>query len=84
VREYRVMRCRGARDGMTHGIEPAPLPRRSRLARDVAIVIAVKLLALVAIKLAWFSEPPTPPPSEVARTLFDSKDRGQARHEARE
>jgi hypothetical protein len=30
----------------------------SRLARDIALVVAVKVLALIIIKLAWFSDPP--------------------------
>ena len=33
---------------------------RSRLARDITIVVAVKVLALIIIKLAWFSDPPVP------------------------
>jgi len=66
------------------GYAPQRLRLRSHLLRAIAIVIAVKLLALVAIKLAWFSDPPAPPVSEVARALFDPKDQDQPRREARE
>ena len=40
---------------------------RRRLARDIAIVVAVKVLALIFIKLAWFSDPPAP---DVAESLL--------------
>ncbi|GMQ89962.1 MAG: hypothetical protein BMS9Abin10_0301 [Gammaproteobacteria bacterium] len=40
------------------GYAPRRFRLRSQLLRAIAIVIAVKQLALVAIKLAWFSTPP--------------------------
>jgi hypothetical protein len=64
---------------MTHRSETAPpashrTPRefcfKSRLLRGITVVLAVKLLVLIAIKLAWFSDPPTPEPPEVARALL--------------
>ena len=43
---------------------------RTRLARDIAIILTVKLVALVAIKLIWFSDTPTAPAAQVQETLF--------------
>jgi hypothetical protein len=44
--------------------------RRSSLARDLVIVVAIKLVALVAIKLTWFSDAPPNSTTIVAQTLF--------------
>lgn len=41
-----------------------------RLGRDIALIVAIKLVALVAIKLAWFSDPPEPSDAAVAQTLL--------------
>ncbi len=68
---------------MTHRSEPTPsasgyAPRRfrlrSHLLRAIAVVLAVKLLALVAIKLMWFSDSPAPPASEIARVVLGPAD----------
>ncbi|MDX1487690.1 MAG: hypothetical protein R3268_05780 [Acidiferrobacterales bacterium] len=48
---------------------------RSRLARDIAIVVTVKVLALIVIKFVWFSDPPVP---VIPETLL-----GPARAQAR-
>lgn len=44
--------------------------RRPGLARDITIILAVKVLALLAIKLIWFSDPPKPPTEQVQRTVL--------------
>lgn len=44
--------------------------RRPGLARDITIILAVKVLALLAIKLIWFSHPPNPPAEQVQRTVL--------------
>ena len=42
------------------------------MARDITIILAVKVLALLAIKLIWFSHPPKPPTEQVQRTVLGS------------
>lgn len=56
------------------GSAPPRFRLRSHLLRAVIVVLAVKLLALVAIKLLWFSDPPSPPASEVARVVLGPAD----------
>ena len=56
------------------GHAPPRFRLRSHLLRAVIVVLAVKLLALVAIKLLWFSDPPSPPASEVARVVLGPAD----------
>jgi hypothetical protein len=43
---------------------------RASLARDITIILTVKVLALIAIKLIWFSNPPNPPSEQVQRTVL--------------
>ncbi|MCZ6577202.1 MAG: hypothetical protein O6950_12300 [Gammaproteobacteria bacterium] len=56
------------------GYAPPRFRLRTHLLRAVIVVLAVKLLALVAIKLIWFSDPPSPPASEVARVVLGPAD----------
>lgn len=56
------------------GYAPPRFRLRSHLLRAIVVVLAVKLLALVAIKLLWFSDPPSPPASEVARVVLGPAD----------
>ena len=44
--------------------------RYSSLARDLVIVVTIKLVALVAIKLTWFSDAPPSSTAIVAQTLL--------------
>ena len=50
--------------------QPRKRWRRSSLVRDLIIVVTIKLVALVAIKLTWFSDAPSSSPALVAETLF--------------
>lgn len=45
---------------------------RPRLARDITIILTLKLIALIAIKLVWFSTPPTSTISDIGRMLLSS------------
>ncbi len=54
--------------------QPWPRWRRSSLARDLIIVVTIKLVALVAIKLTWFSDAPSNPTPVVAQTLLGPAD----------
>ncbi len=56
------------------GYAPRRFRLRSHLLRAIVVVLAVKLLALVAIKLLWFSDPPAPPASEIARVVLGPAD----------
>ncbi len=47
-------------------------PRKGHLARDISIIIALKVIALAVIKVVWFSDPPVPTDANVARALFES------------
>jgi hypothetical protein len=38
--------------------------------RELLIVLAVKIAALVLIKVLWFSDAVAPPPQDVARALL--------------
>jgi hypothetical protein len=49
--------------------QPRQRWRRSSLARDLIIIVTIKLVALVAIKLTWFSDAPSNSPAIVAETL---------------
>lgn len=43
---------------------------RAGLARDIAIIVTIKLVALLAIKFIWFSDAPAPPAAHVQQALF--------------
>lgn len=45
-------------------------PLRERLARDIALIITVKVIALVFIKVIWFSDATVPTESSVTRMLI--------------
>jgi hypothetical protein len=73
---------------MAHRVQPTPslftlaVKRfwpRSRLARDIALILAIKLTALVVIKLLWFSDPPATPTLEVDQALFGLADESKHR-----
>jgi hypothetical protein len=57
-------------EGQRGGLRAGGL-RRGRLARDISIIIAVKVIALVVIKVVWFSDATVPTDASVARTLFE-------------
>jgi hypothetical protein len=48
--------------------------QRSSLARDLIIVVTIKLVLLVAIKLIWFSDAPSNSAPVVAQTLLGPAD----------
>lgn len=50
--------------------QPRQRWRRSSLARDLTIVVTIKLVALIAIKLTWFSDAPSNSAGIVAQTLL--------------
>lgn len=54
--------------------------RHGSVAREIAIVLIVKLLALVLIRLVWFSDPPAVGEAETARRL-DAPVSGQTQEE---
>lgn len=41
-----------------------------RLARDIALIITIKVIALVFIKVVWFSDAAVPTESSVTRMLI--------------
>jgi hypothetical protein len=43
---------------------------RGRLARDIALIITIKVIALVFIKVVWFSDATVPTESSVTRMLI--------------
>jgi hypothetical protein len=55
--------------------------RRPRLSREIALVLAVKLLALVVIWSLWFAHPETPRlnAERVADTLYSPHSTAQER-----
>ncbi len=69
-----VMMHRSGSAPAASGYAPRRFRFRSHLLRAVVVVLAVKLLALVAIKLLWFSDPPAPPASEIARVVLGPAD----------
>lgn len=50
--------------------QPWQRRRPSSLARDLIIVVTIKLVVLVAIKLTWFSDAPSNSPAIIADTLL--------------
>ena len=48
--------------------------RRSSLARDLIVVVTIKLVALGAIKLTWFSDAPPNSTAIVAQALLAPAD----------
>ena len=49
--------------------------RRAHLARDIAIILTVKLVALAAIKVIWFADAPAPTATQMKQTLFGPPER---------
>ena len=49
-----------------------PWNKRSRagLARDITVILTCKALALLALKLIWFSDPPAPSAEQVRQTVL--------------
>ncbi|MFQ5545080.1 MAG: cytochrome oxidase putative small subunit CydP [Acidiferrobacterales bacterium] len=46
------------------------VPVRGRLARDIALIITIKVIALVFIKVVWFSDAAAPTESSVTHMLI--------------
>jgi hypothetical protein len=45
-------------------------PVRGRLARDITLIITIKVIALVIIKVVWFSDAAVPTEAGVTRMLI--------------